>query len=129
MRICFWKVTILGLFQIVSAPYQSTSEAAFLNGHQLQVMCREFDKYEMNGATPDPSQIFGCSRYVMGVFDSYKSDLICNPDSLSPSEASKIALNHLKTLAIIDKPQLNSNASELVVDALEGAFPCSDSVK
>ena len=102
---------------VVGLAWGGPAEALFFNGNELQRICQ---------AKNETASMDVCLGYINGVADvlSEKAEVAgsraCIPLGVTSSQAQAIVLRWLK-----EHPEdCHCNASSLVAEALEVAFPC-----
>lgn len=94
-----------------------SAESASISGEYLQNICESY--IEKPASTSDGM----CIGYVVGVISVMKYiNVVCLPVKSTHSQATLVVQKYLS-----DHPEkLHLNAEELVFDALQEAFPCTN---
>jgi hypothetical protein len=131
------KLFAICLFLCLSSAF-AFGQKTILTGNQLQEQCVYWERQQAGNVHTEEERIKAmfCVAFIRGVVDTINLDQLfkvtrldekgqkiaqpCIPDSVPNSQANKVVMKYLN-----DNPALlNYAASELITEALKGAFPC-----
>jgi len=107
---------------IVATAFLITSYPAvanFYDGNKLHDFMRDYELLEAKSPDADMKNAFFYAGYVAGISDAY-NDLICKPENTQLGQLWGVVAKYLKA----HPERWNRPASELILVALQDAYPC-----
>lgn len=116
------QIVGIGALLVVALSFSHPVHAFFIDGSQLALSMREYDKAAANSPGVDWGEANKFTAYVAGTYDTLElADLLCQPPEMTRRQLNAVVAKHLKEIP----GDWHRPAAILISEILQKTFPCS----